>query len=330
MHRPRNLFRAVYVALTAALLAAGTAAPSAAADLDDSRPPHGCRLEAGRTTLTVSSGGLDRVVVVYVPRRDAGRGDLPLVLNLHGSQGAATWQLDGSQLEETAESEGFLVAAPQGAMVLGAGYQWNVPHVTDGDGPDDEQFLTDTIKALVRTGCADERRVYGTGYSGGARMVSQYACDHPGRLAAIAGVAGLRAGAPAAGADGGPAPDPRTCSPDRPVPVLSFAGTGDQINPFAGGGSPYWGYGAVAAQDRWAALNHCRRGPQDTQVTEHVTRIDHSACRGGADVVLYAIEGGGHTWPGATVPWPPVLGTVTQEISANQIMWRFFRDHSRA
>ncbi|MFJ8111045.1 alpha/beta hydrolase family esterase [Streptomyces sp. NPDC096132] len=316
--------------MTATLLTAAAMAPSTAATGDGSASYRGCRLEPGRTTLTVRSGGLDRVVVVYVPHGTAGQGRLPLVLNLHGSQGAATWQLDGSQLEETAQSEGFLVAAPQGAMVLGAGYQWNVPHVTDGDGPDDERFLTDTITQLVRTGCADQDRVYATGYSGGARMVSQYACDNPGRVAAIAAVSGLRAGAPVAGADGALVPDPETCAPERPVPVLAFAGTGDQINPFAGGGAAYWGYGAVAAQRRWAALDNCRRGPQNTRVSEHVTRTRYAACRHGAEVTMYVVEGGGHTWPGATVPWPPVLGTVTQEISANQLMWRFFQDHERS
>ncbi|MFC8672156.1 alpha/beta hydrolase family esterase [Streptomyces griseorubiginosus] len=326
MYRHRHLFRTLFACATAALATAAVMVPSSAA-AEDGTANRGCRLEPGRTTLTVRSGGLDRVVVVYAPHRTTVNGRLPLVLNLHGSQGTAANQLDGSQLEETAESEGFLVAAPQGAMVVGAGYQWNVPHVTDGDGPDDEQFLTDTITQLVRAGCADAARVYATGYSGGARMVSQYACDHPGRVAAIAAVAGLRAGAPTAGADGGFVPDPETCTPGRPVPVLSFAGTGDQINPFAGGGAAYWGYGAVAATNRWATLDGCRRGPRETRVSEHVTRTDHTGCRGDADVTMYAIEGGGHTWPGATVPWPPVLGTVTQEISANQLMWRFFQDH---
>ncbi|WEH12979.1 PHB depolymerase family esterase [Streptomyces sp. VNUA24] len=327
MYRHRPLFRTLFACATAALVTAAALVPSATAAGDGATAYRGCSLQPGRTTLTVRSGGLDRVVVVYAPQRTTPRGRLPLVLNLHGSQGTATNQLDGSQLEETAENEGFLVAAPQGAMVLGAGYQWNVPHVTEGDGPDDEQFLTDTITRLVRSGCADDDRVYATGYSGGARMVSQYACDHPGRLAAIAPVAGLRAGAPMTGADGGLVPDPGTCTPERPVPVVAFAGTADWINPFPGGGAAYWGYGVVAAQSRWAALDGCRRGPRDTRISEHVTRTAYTRCRGGSEVTLYAIEGGGHTWPGATVPWPPVLGTVTQEISANQIMWRFFRDH---
>nr|WSY50829.1 hypothetical protein OG999_12370 [Streptomyces sp. NBC_00886] len=56
-----------------------------------------------------------------------------------------------------------------------------------------------------------------------------------------------------------------------------------------------------------------------------MSRVTYRACRGGDDVVSYVIDGGGHTWPGSTADWPADLGSVNQEISANQIMWSFFR-----
>jgi polyhydroxybutyrate depolymerase len=161
-------------------------------------------------------------------------------------------------------------------------------------------------------------------------MVSQFACDNPERLAAIALVAGLRAGAPLATTDGF-VPDPATCTPAVPVPVVAFAGTADPVNPFTGGGAPYWGYSVPAALDRWAELNHCRRGPVTRQVTEHVSVVFFVACRRNADTRLYVVAGGGHTWPGADdTDFPPALGPVTHEISANEIMWDFFRNRVRA
>ncbi|MFI7702674.1 alpha/beta hydrolase family esterase [Nonomuraea sp. NPDC049480] len=305
---------------------AAHASPPAAAD--GFRPPF-CTLNAGRTTLTVRSGDLNRAVLVYLPARSRGRANLPMVLDLHGSQSTAAEQLTRSGLDATADAAGFLVVAPQGIIDAPPGYRWNVPYVTGTGGPDDEQFLTDTITTLARMGCGDPGRVLAAGYSGGARMVSQYACDHPDRVTALAAVVGLRAGAPRQEADGSFVPDTATCQPDRPVPVMSFSGTADPVNPYPGGGAPYWGYGAEAAAKQWATLNGCRRGPRTITVSEHVSRVHYTSCRGGADVVSYVVQDGGHTWPGSPAIWPPALGAVTQEIDANEIMWRFLRTHTR-
>jgi polyhydroxybutyrate depolymerase len=281
-----------------------------------------------QTTLTVTSGGVDRIVVVYVPTGYDGRHRVPLVLNLHGSQSDAAEQMLRSELARTAERNTFIVAAPQGLLPAPPGFRWNVPGVTttDPNAPDDEQFLSDLLDQLVHTLCIDARRVYGAGYSGGGRMISQYACDHADRIAAIAPVSGLRAGIPISG-PGGPQPDPATCDPERPVPVITFHGTADPVNPFQGGGAPYWQYGVPAALARWAEINGCRRGPRARPVTEHVSQVAYLACRRNAAVVLYLVAGGGHTWPGSTamIPLVPVLGPVTFEIDADTLMWRFFR-----
>jgi polyhydroxybutyrate depolymerase len=158
-------------------------------------------------------------------------------------------------------------------------------------------------------------------------MVSQLAADHPDRLAAIAPVAGLRAGAPS------PAdprlPDPATCTPGVPVPVVTFHGTADPFNVFTGGGEPYWGYSAPAALARWAELNGCARRLVQERLTEHVSVQSYPACAGGADVMMYVVEGGGHTWPGSRATFPATMGPVTQEISANELMWQFFAGRSR-
>lgn len=280
-----------------------------------------------QSTLTIMSGGAARTVVVYAPTGYDGRRRVPLVLNLHGSQSDAAEQMLRSELARTAERETFVVAAPQGLLPAPPGFRWNVPGVTttDPNAPDDERFLDDLLDHLQAVLCIDARRVYGAGYSGGGRMISQYACDRPERLAAIAPVAGLRAGVPIAGAQG-PQPDRASCDPPRPVPVITFQGTSDPVNPFAGGGLPYWQYGVPAAQARWAEINGCRRGPRTQSVTRHVSRVAYTACRRDADVVMYLVDGGGHTWPGsvAMVPLVPFLGPVTFEIDAATRMWRFF------
>ena len=57
-----------------------------------------------------------------------------------------------------------------------------------------------------------------------------------------------------------------------------------------------------------------------------VTCEEWSGCRDGASVQLCTIAGGGHQWPGGfTVPF---LGYNTDDISATEAMWDFFRMHS--
>ena len=329
----RPFFRVVLSLCVAVVGVPLLAVPTAAA-YGGSPGQSSCRAPyaPGQHTVTLTSGGLPRVVELYVPRAYDGRHRVPLVLTLHGSQSDAKEQLVRSELPASAERHGFVVASPQGSLAAPPGYRWNVPGVTlpAGEPPNDEAFLVDVIDHLQATLCLDSRRVYGTGYSGGGRMISQLACDVPRRLAAIAPVAGLRAGYPITGPEG-PAPDPATCTPSRPVPVIAFAGTADPVNPYAGGGAAYWQYGTETALARWAEINGCRRGPRTVAVTEHVDRVRYSECRRDASVVLYRVEGGGHTWPAseAFLPLEPVLGPVTFEIDATELIWRFFSRQRR-
>jgi polyhydroxybutyrate depolymerase len=80
---------------------------------------------------------------------------------------------------------------------------------------------------------------------------------------------------------------------------------------------------------RWAEINSCQQGPRAEPVTEHVSLISYFACRQNARVELYRVEGGGHTWPGseAFIPIEPVLGPVTFEIEATELIWEFLEKH---
>jgi polyhydroxybutyrate depolymerase len=63
----------------------------------------------------------------------------------------------------------------------------------------------------------------------------------------------------------------------------------------------------------------------DSAVAPDVTRRAYAGCD--ADVVLYTIHGGGHTWPGGT-PLPEwFVGTTSRSVDASTLMWDFFRRH---
>ncbi len=51
-------------------------------------------------------------------------------------------------------------------------------------------------------------------------------------------------------------------------------------------------------------------------------------CDGSAEVRLYGIEGGGHTWPGVA-GFPPRLGLTSHDISASAEIVEFMAQHGR-
>jgi polyhydroxybutyrate depolymerase len=248
-----------------------------------------------------------------------------LVLNLHGSGEDAEHQMLVNPMAALAKRRHFAVAAPNGAVPFRGGYAWNVPGVPLlGGGPvpdgtsNDELYLLDVIRKVKKTVCTDSRRVYLTGYSGGARMSSQMACDFSHRVAAIAPVAGLRSGVPQQTATGAWEPAPSTCEPRTPVPVLAFHGTADTVNPYTGSNVPRWGYSVESALARWAEVDRCQLGPWTSEVTPSVHLISYWMCSRGASVSLYRREGARHTWPAGGYP----------DVNAAKLIWSFFAKHA--
>ena len=324
-HNMQSRFAAACVLLAMLLPAGAWAAPCS---LD---------LAPGMHRIEVASGGQTRTVPLFVPAAARRGGPLPLVFDLHGSAGNGEIQAAGTGLRSLGELRGFMVANPDGAVTLPAApdlHYWNIPGaplingaaVPEGTA-DDVQFISDTIDAIARQTCVDLRRIYVTGMSGGARMTSLLACRLSLRIAAVAPVAGLRAGLPGPGPDHGPLPG--SCQPQRGVPIVTFHGMDDSVNPFEGAGGAYWGYGVPVALQAWSAFNHCSGTTQRRSITPHVVELRYTGCRHHADIVLYRIEasaaeGGGHVWPGG--PWS-MAATERPEISASERIWEFFRRH---
>ena len=59
-----------------------------------------------------------------------------------------------------------------------------------------------------------------------------------------------------------------------------------------------------------------------------ITRNEYEAGKAGAEVILYVIEDGGHTWPGRPFGGG-ILGAYTMNIEANDVIWEFFNRHER-
>ena len=276
----------------------------------------GCGLGVAGTTQSITIGTTGRAMLVHIPASADGA-PLPLLFLFHGSTGTGAGMLHDSGLEATADRHGFIVAAPDGGIPVEKGFVWNilgVPTVTGNiptkDDADDVAFVGQAIDWLVAQGCVAREQVYATGLSGGGRMTSWLGCVEADRFAAIAPVVGLRAGNPSK-ADP-KTPDPPTCKPSRPMPVIAFAGDKDTTNPIEGGGAGYWQYTMHAAEQRWAQLNGCTKAPTTQWVAAGIYEERYSGCRGDADVAGRITVGGKHQW-----------------VVDNEAMWAFLSRYRR-
>lgn len=291
--------------------------------------------EPGRHEVTILSGGVERSAVYFIPSTYDGKRKLPLVFDFHGSNSHPNGQLNRSRWDQVAEGEGFLVLALQGSLdgAVQGTHAWNVPGVnplpgvSQDNGLDETAFIRDAIGYAKDTFCVDPARIYATGYSGGGRMLSQYICNGNADFVAAGFVMGLRAGYPEQEEDGAWRPRPDTCKPSKPVSIIAFSGLKDDVNPFAGGGKPYWQYGGEVAVGRWAELNDCDMKPI-TSEGERITVSTYSGCKNGVSVMSYVIADATHSWPSERVRFR--LGAEgeepVREVDATDRMWDFFKN----
>jgi len=276
----------------------------------------GCGVGMAGATQSIAIGNTGRSMLIHIPAGADGP-PLPLLFLFHGSTGTGAGMLHDSGLEDTADRHGFIVAAPDGGIPVEKGFVWNIPGVPTvtgaiptKDDADDVAYIGAAIDWLAGQGCVARDQVYATGLSGGGRMTSWLGCVDADRFAAIAPVVGLRAGNPSKGDP--QTPDPATCQPSRPMPVIAFAGDKDTTNPIEGGGAGYWQYTMHAAEQRWAQLNGCTASPATQWVTTGVYEERYTGCREGADVAGRITVGGRHQW-----------------VVDNEAMWAFLSRYRR-
>jgi polyhydroxybutyrate depolymerase len=322
MNRGVRLATGTLAVATLSILAVGAVPFSAATQSVAAAASSGCSSTSpGSTTLSLKVNGFTRTVIVHVPKRSTGTAPLALVLNMHGSGSTALAQEKFTKMNVAANEDDFIVAYPQALIPDGVGFDWNIPGVPligGGAVPpksaNDVKFLTSLVGIMESKYCVNPKEVYATGFSGGARMTSQLACDDSGLFAAVAPVSGLRR--------------PTPCPTTRAVPVISFHGSADPVDPFAGHGQKYWTYSVTTAAKDWSVQDHCasvaHSGPVGVKLTTYYT------CSNGAEVELYEIIGEGHEWPGGpTLPsaYTAVLGPQSKLVNANALIWAFFQAH---
>jgi polyhydroxybutyrate depolymerase len=280
---------------------------------------------------SIKIGDLERHYELFKPGGYSHRGSLPLLIVLHGANAAGSIIRSYTGFNDLAEQKNFLVVYPDSY-----GTCWNDGRVdmeskAFADGIDDVRFISDLIDHIVTSNPVDRNRVYAVGFSNGGMMALRLGISIPGKLAAVATVSGLL---PRQLAQSGPG---------KPVPVLIIHGTSDHVVPWTGGilksGEKTRGevMSFVDTALFWARHNGCR-APAELLVLPDADpadgtlpfQVSYTCCNPGSEVLLLAIQGGDHNWPGTERILPEnKVGKTCRDIKATGYIWEFFSRHRR-
>lgn len=266
-------------------------------------------------SLTPTYPALDGKVPSSISTAAVSADGLPLVVVLHGYRGKALNA--GHRFFELADRYGFAVVWPQGSEDNTGHTCWNVGYPFQSDYRiDDAAYLKRLVKRLQKQYGISRCNVFLTGMSNGGEMCYKMAAEHPEMFSAIASIAGLTL---------------TSMSTDyrRPVPFMEVHGTADHTSEWGGDPEDKGGWGAYlsvpAALSHIISANRCV-GEQVSEIpSEHKRVVLHRftgsipAREAGptADVLLYEVQGGDHSWSERYIP-------------TCDLIWNFFQTYLRS
>ncbi len=260
------------------------------------------------STRSVSVGGTTRTARLHVPSGYDGSTATSVILAFVG-HGMSTHKLeDFSGLDD---GDAIVVYPEPAGSDPQNGWE-GAPYASGQDDVASVGALLDDLEAHL---CVDSARVFAAGISNGGGFVSLLSCRLPDRIAAFVVVSGAMY----------PADNP-PCPGVAAVPMVEFHGTGDPVIPYDGGTSHATALEPVTQWlDEQARRSACAASPARTAIGSDVIEQQWCGCQGRGALTHYLIDGGGHTWPGATATSGP--GSTTQTISATRIIEDFFAAH---
>ncbi|MFN0276440.1 MAG: T9SS type A sorting domain-containing protein [Chitinophagales bacterium] len=260
-----------------------------------------------------------RDYIIYIPGIYDGSEAVPLLLNLHGYGSNSFEQLYYADFKPIADTANFIMVLPNGSFdpFFPSARFWNC-FIADDIGVDDVQFLSNLIDTISANYNIDQNRVYSTGMSNGGFMSYTLAGELSNKIAAVASVTG------SIDKDRFAAYDPQ-----HPTPVMEIHGTGDFVVPYDGS----FDFKPIEEViDYWISINNCNPDPEiipveNTSTTDGCT-AEHYIYSGGdneANVELFKVIGGGHTWPGTAFFY---FDVTNLDFNASKEIWNFFTRYS--
>jgi len=266
-------------------------------------------------TKSFTHGGITRTYQIYIPAIYNASQPVPLVFNLHGYTSNATQQDIYTNFKAIADTANFILVHPEGSIQPGTTNTqfWNIGVIQNG--VDDVDFIETLIDSVSAHYNINQRRVYSAGMSNGGFMGYMLACES-NRFAAIGSVTGSMT-----------LTMYTSCNPARPIPTMQIHGTEDPTVAYNGSAL---NQGVEDVVNFWVDKNNCNTTPAITAVPNIVTNDGATAERylytggnNGHTVEFFKVTGGGHTWPGATIP----IGVTCMDFSASVELWRFFSQY---
>ena len=262
--------------------------------------------ETDYKTYTCTIDGVERTYKLYLPA--SRKADAPLIFVLHGYGG--NFNHDDKGFNEAAERHGFAVCYPQGSKDGRGKNCWNVGYPFQADmAVDDISFMCKLAKKLQKEHNLSRRNTFCTGMSNGGEMCYLLAYCRQSTFRAVAPIAGLTMEWM-----------PKAYTRTRPIPLFEIHGTEDRTSEWTGDLKNEGGWGAYLAVpdavNYWVERNGCKREvteklPLKSENSHQVISHKYVDAKGGNEVWLYEIIGGGHTWG-------------NKDLDTAEEIWKFF------
>ncbi len=294
------------------------------------------RITDGYFRRTIDMSGIERTFLVRPP--SAQRTPSAMIIMLHGHSGSAE-RLIGRRTRAApyrvwsaiADRAHLLLVAPDGLIGADGQRGWHDCRADNQTNPrtDDAEFLTNLAARLEREYQMLPGRVFIVGTSNGGQMALRMAIERPTLIKAAAGIVAAM-------------PAQSNCAaPTTSVPVLLMNGTHDPLVPYEGGYiTPGGGkrgsvLSTAASIAIWTRLANISSPPLVIRITGEggidrttIFKEVYARSDGRPVVVLYRVEGGGHTEPSRSEIYGRIitrlLGLQSHAIEMADEVWKFF------
>ncbi|MCL1989993.1 MAG: PHB depolymerase family esterase [Defluviitaleaceae bacterium] len=292
-------------------------------------------------TETVVNWGGGRAYRLFVPSGYTPGDPLPLVVMLHGCAQTAVQFRDGTQMNQLAEQENFIVLYPEQSTSANMSRCWNwfePDHQRRGSG--EPQIIVDMVRQVQSNFTINEDAVFVSGLSAGGGMTVTLGVLYPDVFTAIAPAAGLayQAGTSMLNAfqamsPGTPAINPATAARNafdqvpaharRVIPALVIHGAADHtVRPAASEHIVT----QMLAYNRFIDPTIQTTPTTTNGTTNGLAYTLRTFTNGTGENIIqhYVITGLGHAWPGGN---GSIAHTDSRGLNASLASWRFFQSH---
>jgi len=284
---------------------------------------------ATKSEITFVFDGNTYKALLYIPQDNNSKKSYPFLIATPGVGERLLGFIRSTDLARMASLHGFIVAFPQ----IEQNNNW-IDWLNRQNGDNYAAgFFRSLIVSASKSANIQSNNIYLTGFSTGGMLVLTAMCDLANDIAAFAVVSASL-----------PNGWKSQCSIKRAVPAIIMASRTDPVMPWDGG---QFTVPLAAAHTftvlpidetvaLWRSNNKCNPRPvleplanADVSDGTTVTRLKYDyECRNDAQVLLYAITGGGHSWPGSVIKLRTFQGNISQDISASNTIWEFMRKYS--